>query len=64
MVKKEEAKMAAVSFIISLIAIGLSIFALYKVGGIKELKEKTADALDKIQKTLRIEESEKKDEKE
>jgi len=55
--------MAAVSFIISLIAIGLSIFALYKVGGIKELKERTADALDKIQKTLRIEESDKKEEK-
>ena len=55
--------MAVLSFIISLIAIGLAIFSLYKVGGIKELREKTAEALDKIQKTLRIEESQKKDDK-
>ena len=55
--------MAVLSFILSIIAIAVAVFALYKVGGIKELKEKTADALDKIQKTLRIEEPQKKDDK-
>ena len=55
--------MVVISLILSVIAIVIAIFTLHKVGGIKELKEKTADALDKIQKTLRIEESEKKDDK-
>ena len=55
--------MAVISFILSLIAIALSIFALYKVGGIKELKSKTADALDKFKKALRIEESQQKGQK-
>ncbi len=53
--------MVAVSFILSLIAIGFSLFALYSVGGIKELKEKSADALEKMQKVLRTEEQQRKD---
>ena len=55
--------MAVVSFIISLIAIGLSLFALSRVGGLKELKKKSADALEKVQKGLWTEEEKKESKK-
>jgi hypothetical protein len=55
--------MAIINFIIAVIALILAIFALQRSGGTKDLREKTATALSKMEGALRrMEEKEKKEE--